>query len=78
MFGEEESSRATAAMLQQQQQRTTAGRENSAQQQGTEPAARQYKEDLGRALFLYVGSHLSQLEPAWEDMELCKTVAVMI
>ncbi|KAA8517289.1 hypothetical protein F0562_017582 [Nyssa sinensis] len=43
-----------------------------------EPAARQYKEDLGRALFLYVGSHPSQLEPAWEDMKLCKTVAVMI
>ncbi|KAA8517858.1 hypothetical protein F0562_015353 [Nyssa sinensis] len=27
-------------------------------------------EDLGRALFLYVGSHPSQLEPAWEDMKL--------
>ncbi|KAA8525092.1 hypothetical protein F0562_007044 [Nyssa sinensis] len=43
-----------------------------------EPTARQYKEDLGRALFLYVGSHPSQLEPAWEDMKLCKTVAVMM
>ncbi|KAI5671810.1 hypothetical protein M9H77_12174 [Catharanthus roseus] len=27
-------------------------------------------EDPGRALFLYVGSHPSQLEPAWEDMKL--------
>ncbi|KAA8537182.1 hypothetical protein F0562_029686 [Nyssa sinensis] len=78
MFGEEESSRVAATMLRQQSQRTTAGRENSAQQQGTEPAARQYKEDLGRAMFLYVGSHPSQLEPAWEDMKLCKTVAVMM
>ncbi|KAA8535520.1 hypothetical protein F0562_030523 [Nyssa sinensis] len=43
-----------------------------------EPATRQCKEDLGRALFLYVGSHPSQLEPAWEDMKLCKTVAVMM
>ncbi|XP_027768147.1 uncharacterized protein LOC107031982 isoform X3 [Solanum pennellii] len=27
-------------------------------------------EDPGKALFLYVGSHSSQLEPAWEDMKL--------
>lgn len=27
-------------------------------------------EDRGRYLFLYVGSHPSQLEPAWEDMNL--------
>lgn len=27
-------------------------------------------EDPGNALFLYVGSHPSQLEPAWEDMKL--------
>uniref|UniRef100_A0A3Q7ILW8 Protein kinase domain-containing protein n=1 Tax=Solanum lycopersicum TaxID=4081 RepID=A0A3Q7ILW8_SOLLC len=27
-------------------------------------------EDPGKALFLYVGSHPSQLEPAWEDMKL--------
>ncbi|PWA55541.1 protein kinase-like domain-containing protein [Artemisia annua] len=27
-------------------------------------------EDTGKALFLYVGSHPSQLEPAWEDMKL--------
>ncbi|KAK6945553.1 hypothetical protein RJ641_013097 [Dillenia turbinata] len=27
-------------------------------------------EDPGTALFLYVGSHPSQLEPAWEDMNL--------
>ncbi|XAR69556.1 Calcium/calmodulin-dependent protein kinase [Bertholletia excelsa] len=27
-------------------------------------------EDPGTALFLYVGSHPSQLEPAWEDMKL--------
>lgn len=27
-------------------------------------------EDPGKSLFLYVGSHPSQLEPAWEDMKL--------
>ncbi|GKV32680.1 hypothetical protein SLEP1_g41272 [Rubroshorea leprosula] len=27
-------------------------------------------EDPGKSLFLYVGSHPSQLEPAWEDMNL--------
>ncbi|KVH95044.1 Protein kinase-like domain-containing protein [Cynara cardunculus var. scolymus] len=27
-------------------------------------------DDPGKALFLYVGSHPSQLEPAWEDMKL--------
>lgn len=27
-------------------------------------------EDPGKCLFLYVGSHPSQLEPAWEDMKL--------
>ncbi|XP_010251752.1 PREDICTED: uncharacterized protein LOC104593551 [Nelumbo nucifera] len=27
-------------------------------------------EELGKPLFLYVGSHPSQLEPAWEDMNL--------
>ncbi|KAM0027469.1 putative protein kinase-like domain superfamily [Helianthus debilis subsp. tardiflorus] len=27
-------------------------------------------EELGKSLFLYVGSHPSQLEPAWEDMKL--------
>ncbi|KAM3199121.1 putative protein isoform X1 [Capsicum annuum] len=27
-------------------------------------------EDPGKALFMYVGSHPSQLEPAWEDMKL--------
>ncbi|XP_057948431.1 uncharacterized protein LOC131144075 isoform X2 [Malania oleifera] len=27
-------------------------------------------DDPGKALFLYVGSHPSQLEPAWEDMNL--------
>ncbi|XP_027350904.1 uncharacterized protein LOC113861972 isoform X2 [Abrus precatorius] len=29
-----------------------------------------YVEDPGKNLFLYVGSHPSQLEPAWEDMNL--------
>ncbi|KAM7505107.1 hypothetical protein LguiB_004011 [Lonicera macranthoides] len=29
-----------------------------------------YVEDPGKALFLYIGSHPSQLEPAWEDMKL--------
>ncbi|KAL2922307.1 Calcium and calcium/calmodulin-dependent serine/threonine-protein kinase [Bienertia sinuspersici] len=27
-------------------------------------------EDPGRSLFLYIGSHPSQVEPAWEDMDL--------
>ncbi|KAF6151893.1 hypothetical protein GIB67_010467 [Kingdonia uniflora] len=29
-----------------------------------------YVEEPGKSLFLYVGSHPSQLEPAWEDMSL--------